>query len=39
MGKQMAKGQLVNSKINVFLHNCQDQAFSDAYIYTSVVQN
>lgn len=40
MGKQTAKGQLVNNKINVFLHNYQGQAFSDAYIfYASVVQN
>lgn len=35
----MAKGQLLNNKINVFLHNYQDQAFSDAYIYAYVVQN
>ena len=39
MGKQMVKGQLVNNKINVLLHSYQDQAFWDAYIYASMVQN
>lgn len=39
MGMQVAKGQSVNNKTNVFLHSYQDQAFSGAYIYTSVVHN
>lgn len=39
MGKQVAEGKLVNNNINVFLHNCQHQVASDAYIHTFVVQN